>query len=215
MIAALLITALILSVGFRLGMRYNIRMARTVLDAVERRFPPVTADYVPIGHGVGYGFEYTLTGPLERLRGVLTTLPRYQVLYLPIARLLGRNDLLKLTFDCPDALPAGVATLVHETARRSRWQAVERDPDWREEEVVDDGNRFRLFCFNPLVGERMRSLVPKLRGLPHLNQISLDSRNGTITVFLTPDIKKITDELKTLAEALFFLTAPMGRVTVN
>lgn len=194
-------------VGFRLGMRYNLALAHAVRSAVETQFAPTEAAYVPTGFGVGFGFEYTLAGPVTGLRGILTTLPRYQVLYIPIARLLGRNDLLKLTFDCPDTLPPGVGTVVHETARGSRWHAVERDPDWHEETDDSGSDRFRLFWYNPIVGDRLRALLPSLRGVPSLNQLSLDSRNGTITVFLTPYRHDLAKDLRVLSESIFSLTA--------
>ena len=215
MVAALVVSTLVLALAFRLGMRYNLRLADFVLGELEKCFQPQTVEYTPMGQGVAYGFEYQLPGPIPAMRGVFTTLPRYAPLYVPIARLLGRNDLLKLTFQCDATVPAGVGTLVHETARRSRWHAVERDDDWTVEEFSVAAQRFRLFSFNPLVGQRMRELVPRIAAVTGLNQISLDSRRGTITVFLTPNSNSLRKELNIVADALLFLTAPETRFNVN
>ncbi|MCG8479411.1 MAG: hypothetical protein MI724_09975 [Spirochaetales bacterium] len=215
MAAFFVVSALVFAVAFRFGLRYNARLAATVIAAVEECFRPRRTDYVALGRGIGYGFEYDLDGPIATLHGVVTTLPRYAPLYMPIARLLGRSDLLKLTFHCRDALPPGVGTLVHETAHRSHWSAVERDDEWNEERVVTEGRRFRLFSFNPLVANRLKSMVPYLASAPNINQIGLDSRCGTITIFLTPYANSIKKELEAVAATLFSLTAPETRVTVS
>jgi hypothetical protein len=215
MIAAIVLFTLALAFAFAYGVRYNQRLVSTVVAAVEGAFPPLRKEYVPMGQGVVYGFEYELAGPLPSLKGIITTLPRYKPLYLPIAYLIGRNDLLKLTFECPGVLPPGVAVLVHETARGSRWQAVENDAEWHQEEIVEGAHRYRLYSFNPLVGGQMRALIPRLAPIEGFNQLSIDSRRGSLTVFLTPRSETIVHDLSILSDVLNSLTAPPTRVIVN
>jgi hypothetical protein len=215
MITALILVTLALAFAFAYGVRYNQRLVSTVVAAAEEAFPPLRKEYVPMGQGVVYGFEYELAGTLPSLKGIITTLPRYTPLYLPIAYLIGRNDLLKLTFECPGVLPPGVAVLVHETARGSRWQTVEFDEDWHQEEIVEGAHRFRLYSFNPLVSEQMRALVPRLAPIDGFNQLGIDSRRGSLTVFLTPRAETIVRDLSILSDVLNSLTAPPTRVIVN
>lgn len=215
MIPALILTTLALAGAFAYGMRYNQRLVSTIFAAVEGAFPPLHKEYVPMGQGVVYGFEYALAGPLPSLKGIVTTLPRHTPLYLPIAYLIGRNDLLKLTFECPGVLPPGVAVLVHETARGSRWQTVDADEDWHQEEIEEGMHRYRLYSYNPLVGRQMRELIPRLAPIEGLNQLGIDSRRGSLTIFLTPRADTIAADLSILSDVLNSLTTPPTRVIVN
>lgn len=215
MVAVLVISLIALNLAFRIGMRYNQRMVRDVQIALEQRFRPTETAWTPAGAGVGWGFELATDGDVSAVTGVLTTLPRYQLLYLPIALLLGRGDLLKLVFHIPDAMPPGVGTVVRDSVRGSRWYAVQRDADWHEEQVQDGLERFRLFFFNPLVAGRLRSLLPRLGCITGLHQVSLDSRSGTVTAFIRPDRRTIVEDLERVEALIFSLTAPQTRVTVS
>lgn len=211
MIAVLILTLVALNLGFRLGMRYNLRLAASVRAELEQRFQPQEAEWTPAGFGVGWGFELALGGDITSLSGILTTLPRYQILYLPIARLLGRGDLLKLVFHVSDTIPPGVGSIVRESARGSRWHAVERDADWRQETVNEGSDRYRLFAFNPLVFARLRDALPRFGAITGLHQVSIDSRSGTVTAFLRPERDTLTQDLERVESLIFSLTTPPSR----
>ncbi|MFP4151947.1 MAG: hypothetical protein ACLFSV_03835 [Alkalispirochaeta sp.] len=198
------------------GRRYNQRWAAAVIRVIEAQFHPDTAEYVTIGSGLGYGFDYTCTsGPFPEIQGVLTLLPRYTPLYLPIARMIGRQDLLKLTFHCGDALPSGVGAIVHTNCIYSRWFAIEEDEDWQERKVALDERRFTIYYYNPAVARRLEEIIPALGEIPGINQIAVDSRKGTITTFLTPRGDTICRELQKLAEIVFSLTGRYGQNTMG
>jgi hypothetical protein len=198
------------------GRRYNHRWAAVVIRAIEAQFRPDTAEYVTIGHGLGYGFDYTCTaGPFPEIQGVLTLLPRYTPLYLPIARMIGRQDLLKLTFHCGETLPSGVGAIVHTNCIYSRWFAIEEDEDWQEREIERDERRFTIYYYNPAVARRFEEIAPALTEISGINQIAVDSRKQTITTFLTPRGDTIRTELQKLGEIVFSLTGGPGRNTME
>lgn len=205
--ALFIVSAIGLALAVTYGRNLNRRRARIFLRVLEEILAPVHTDYAVLGRELGYGFDYTLDSPIVQVQGVLTLLPRYTPLYLPIARLLGRRDLLKLTFHAGDLLPAGVGAVVHTNCEGSRWCSVERDEDWREETIHYDGREFTLFFYNPIVAERLRSIIPKIAAIEHINQIQVDSRRGTITVFVTPYPESIQFELQELLDMAFSLTA--------
>ncbi len=207
MVAVIVLTTLALTISFHLGMRYNLALVQNIRASIEACFRPMAVEYTPMRQGVGFGFDYQLDGHIPTMQGIMTTLPRYTPLYLPIARLLKRGDLLKLTFHCGDTLPPGVGVLVNETRGRVFWQAVDRDPDWQEESHVARGQSFRIFTYNPMVRDRLRTIADRLISFSGFNQLSVDSRCGKITIFLTPSQKTIDKALKEVLAALFFLTA--------
>ncbi|MFA7566015.1 MAG: hypothetical protein WCY01_03245 [Alkalispirochaeta sp.] len=201
----------LLSVGLGIavvvGRRFNRTRAQLYIRILEEQFSPVAPEYVTLGRELGYGFEYNLDGPVDRVEGILTLLPRYAPLYLPIARMLGRQDLLKLTFHFPGTLPAGVGALVHTNCTVSRWSSVEHDDDWREETVEQDGQVYTLYYYNPIIAERLRSILPKISEIKNLNQITLDSRRNSVTVFVTPQQNWIKLDVERVAALVFSLTA--------
>ncbi len=202
----LIVFTIALVIGVGMGRRRNQLRARRHISMLEEHFAPVSAEYATLGRDLGYGFEYHLAGPIELVEGVLTLLPRYAPLYLPIARMIGRQDLLKLTYHCADMLPPGVGTLVHTSCQVSRWSAVEHDDDWQEEVVEQNGAVYNLYYFNPIIAERLRSIVPNISSIKNLNQITLDSRKHIVTFFLTPhpDLTKL--DLERVDSIVFFLT---------
>lgn len=207
-------STIVIGVLYVRGRRRNESVARELVRALESAFQPERAEYAMIGRGIGLGFDYHLSGPIPLVKGVLTLLPRYAILYLPIAYLLGRNDLLKLSFEVSD-LAAGTGSIVHETAPRSRWSAIENDPDWNSRCIERDGRRYRLFTFNPLVDRRLEQLLDHVLPIETLNQITLDSRRNRITVFLTPVAETIHSDLSLLIGTVFSLTAPDKGFTVT
>lgn len=205
--ALFLILAFGLALAVGWGHRYNEKRARYFLGVIEAQFQPESTEYVVLGRGLGYGFDMHVPGALSEIQGVLTLLPRYTPLYLPIARLIGRRDLVKLTFHCRDRLAAGVGAIVHTTCHGSRWSAVEIDEDWREETIELDGRSYILYFYNPSVAGRLRSIIPEFRSIPHINQISIDSRTQKITIFVTPNSPTFQKELQELVALVFSLTA--------
>lgn len=212
MIAAQIFLALgaTLSVGAIIGQRTNNRIANGVLDAMREQFHPSSTRYTRFGRGIGIGFEMELDSAPGTLNGLITLMPRQAIMYLPIARALGRTDLLKLTCQC-DALEPGVATLVgegyHRAGRKPSWYVLERDADLREEVVTGDGRTWRLYGYNSLVMHRLGELTAQLAHLTGFNQLSVDSRTGTVTLFLTPVLASIAPDLAIAYKIIYTLTA--------
>lgn len=209
-----ILSSIAVGAAYVAGRSRNRAIGRFVLSELESTFEPEKAEYAVLGRGIGVGFDYHLSGPVALVTGVLTLLPRYAVLYLPIAYLLGRNDLVKLTFHSPD-LPVGTGAIVHMTAPRSRWSAIERDPDWQWRTVALGERRYTLFSYNPYVDRRLESLLQNVADVVSLNQISLSSRDNRITVFLTPFRQTLREDLQTVRNAVFSLTASDSGFTVT
>lgn len=205
-VALFIVLGIVLIAGVTYGRRFNQQRASYYLSVLEEHFTPTHKDYVLLGEGLGYGFDYTVPGPISEVQGVLTLLPRYTPLYLPIARLIGRQDLLKLTFHCGDSLPAGVGSLVHTNCTGSRWCSVEEDADLRDARISHGVQEYTLYFYNPSIAERFRRWLPRIAEIENLNQLSVDSRKRAVTVFLTPHSDTFRSELRKLVELVFSLT---------
>lgn len=215
MAALFIATAILLAVGYHVGHRRNRALIATILRAVHECFRPGHSDVAELGNGIGIGFDFhDSEGPALDVQGILTTLPRYAPMYMPVARLLGRSDLLKLTFHCSNTLVPGVGGVVNETRRGWRWSAVERDDDWQETRTSDGVHKYRVYFYNPGVGRRLEAVVPQITAIDTFNQIGVDSRSGTVTAFITPRAGSIRKDLDSLLEIVFSLTASQSRVTV-
>ena len=187
-----LIASLVLIVAVVWGRRYNIQLANEILGVLKLCFRPRNVETAVLGRGLGYGIDYEVDGAFPNVQVILTLLPRYAPLYLPIAHLIGRRDLLKLTFS-GTSLPTGIGFLLrdHGAARLP----VEPDREMFQEEVWVDKRRYWVCSFNSHVSQRLQRIAPYLAPVDSFQELILDSRSGTVTVFLFPDSRTLSGEV--------------------
>lgn len=200
----------VISLGFILGRRRNKILADSIMRAIAARFAPRSAEYVQLGRGIALGFEYELDEDARTLKGLITMLPRYSVMYMPIAWALRRDDLVKLTCTSPFVAPGVGAIVGPGLARigvRPPWYVLERDPELIESRHSVGDRIYRIYGFNRLVTERLAGLLPALAEFRGFNQVSVDSRTSEVTLFFTPRLKTIERELKHAETIITTLTA--------
>ena len=200
----------VVSLGAVLGRRRNKTLVTGIMHAIAARFAPRSAEYARLGRTIALGFEYDLGEDARTLTGLITMLPRYSVMYLPIAWVLGRDDLVKLTCTSRYVAP-GVGSIVGPGLARGRWRrswyAVERSPELIESHHTVGDRTYRIYGFNRLVTERLAGLLPTLAEFRGFNQVSVDSRTGEVTLFFTPRLRTIERELKCAETVITTLTA--------
>lgn len=193
----LLSIALILAVQW--GRRRNLALAAAFLRVVDESFPVTRKDSVVLGHGLGYGIDYELDGDFPSLKVVLTLLPRYAPLYLPIAHILGRRDLLKLTFT-GGPIATGVGAILHDCGD-SRLP-FDREEGMRDDRIDLGNERYRVYAFNPYVTEMLRGVLPALAGVSGFRYLSVDSRTGSLSVYLVPRVETLAADLVGIGTAI-------------
>lgn len=193
----LLSIALVLAVHW--GRRHNLLLATRLLRIVDESFPIVRKDSVILGHGLGYGIDYELEGPYPSLKVVLTLLPRYAPMYLPIAYLIGRRDLLKLTFE-GGPVSTGVGAILRDCGDSQL--PFDRDTDMSEQEVTADDQVYRVYAFNPYVARMLKTAIPFLVDIPTFRYLSVDSRTGTVTAYLVPRVDSLSTDLAAIGTTI-------------
>jgi len=72
-----------------------ILLMKKVTDDLEKFFKPRDKSYILLGYLVGYKAIYDLENG-DKVYIVYTTVPKYSLLYYPIARIMGRTDKLHI-----------------------------------------------------------------------------------------------------------------------
>lgn len=183
----------------QLGRRRNLALAAALLRIVDESFPVVRKDAVILGHGLGYGIDYELDGVYPSLKVVLTLLPRYAPLYLPIAHLLGRRDLLKLTF-AGAPLSTGIGAILHDCG--DSHLPFEREEGMQEDWVNLAERRYCVYAFNPHVMDMLKALLPRLPEVTGFRYLSVDSRIGSVSVYLVPRVETLRSDLVGIGTAI-------------
>ncbi len=75
--------------------KQNMRFIKEVGKVLEEVLQPEDQQYTWLGGVVGFSAVYT-TGQYGKVKAVFTTLPRQSLLYLPVALVFGRADMLEL-----------------------------------------------------------------------------------------------------------------------
>jgi len=190
-------TSVILAFFWARGRQENIRISADILKRLESALGPETVRYLDIGGGVGRRFEYENALGFPVIRGMLTLLPRHAVLYLPFSRMMGRSDLLTITF-VSDSFPLGIGHVISTAAWSDGWHFADDLNEMKE----FSGDGFKVFAFNPLVTERLIRLATVLAEVPGFRQLSLKHDPHSATFILAPDPGTLDDALTTLVRVL-------------
>lgn len=182
--------------GWRLGVRRNRALVLESCAVLERVFRPVDTLYTNIGGLVGYNFTYELSsGPLSRLEGTITTMPRQAVLYYPISRLLGREDCLVITAFL-ESLPSGEAHVVDLKQYQHGWITVADGHDMEQLSIDHGGRELAIFFYNRVLQERMAGLLEKLERVACLRYLGYYGSDGRIVLRLDPSCSSLEESLQ-------------------
>lgn len=144
------------------GQRKNRHIASQLAASLEAFYHPEEKRYQSIGGVIGYHIYYQLSGHIRRLVGTLTLLPRHALLYLPISRLLGRRDQLRLTLHTEET-PFGEGHIVDPGQLDSGLLFLASEEEMERRAVTVEGREFYILSFNPMVAQRLETF---LRALP-------------------------------------------------
>ncbi len=180
-----LIAAVVVSVAWRRGMRANRALILSACNTVEEVFDPVDKTYTNIGGSIGYQFTHTLEKPFSRIDGTIATVPRQAVLYLPISRALGREDILQLTLFCPN-LPPGIGHIVESRQLRRGWIVPEETEQMyaRTEQLED--MTVVVYYFNPYVREQLAARFLEISRRRAFRYLGYYGSYGYVTLRLDP-----------------------------
>ncbi len=185
----------------------HTRLMRSLMGTLEAHFPQAEHDYVRLtSSGVGFEFSPPLPEGITSLRGTLTVLPRYSPLYVPLARALGRRDLMRITF-LVEAMPLGIGTLRRATNTPILFDTTNDDPDLDQCQVDVGDASFTIFCYNPAVRRRLESLADLVAPCKEIIQIHYTHEDSSITCFLIPEPENLKNILSTTIDSVFFLTS--------
>lgn len=191
------------------GVRKNRRLANDISRILEKVFRPSETRYTNIGGLVGYHFKFTLQEPPGELSGTMTFLPRHTVLYLPFSLLAGRQDRLSLELALESA-PPGQGHIVEARHYRHGWIHIDDEAGMSRTDVEESGTPFSIFYYNPLVRDRLLSLLGKLPEHSHLRHFSYRASDRSCLIELEPDVHTLEDTLQSFLELLpaFSQTTP-------
>ncbi|GEM_PF-4499663 len=94
----------IVVVHFFQGRRINILTLRTLSRLLEHEFKPVDKEYMLLGLYTGFRARY-ITHDRKIIETYVVLMPRYSILYMPIAKMLNKHDVLVLRVQTNKKLP--------------------------------------------------------------------------------------------------------------
>ncbi len=94
----------IVLVHFFQGRRINILTMRTLSRLLEHELRPLDKEYVLLGLYAGFRARY-VTHDRKVVEAFVILMPRYSILYMPIAKILNRRDILVLRVQTGKKLP--------------------------------------------------------------------------------------------------------------
>jgi len=182
-----LFAAILVVVTWRRGIRANRELILSACGAVEHAFEPSDTTYKNIGGSIGYQFQHTLKPPLSRLDGTITTVPREAILYLPIARALGRQDILQLTLYCAN-LPPGMGHIVELKQLRRGWIVPEETEQMYAQTAQLEDKTVIVYYFNPYVREQLAARFLDIARSPAFRYLGYYGSYGYVTLRLDPTV---------------------------
>ena len=194
----------LLGYGYVRGRRKNHAIASSVVRSLEEFYHPEEKRYTNIGGVIGYHIYYRLTGRIERLVGTLTLLPRHAVLYLPISRLLGRTDQLRLTLHT-DAIPLGEGHIVEPEALSAGWIFIRDEESLHRQEVSCRGRPLVILSYNPLVAERLNRFLAALQTVEGLSAFTISRLERHYTLVVEPNRANLVELIRGLQDHLGLL----------
>lgn len=193
-----------LGYGFMRGQRRNRMIAAEIAHSLEEFYHPEEKRYVNIGGVVGYHIFYRLGGQLKSLVGTLTLLPRHAVLYLPISRLLGRRDQLRLTLHTR-AVPFGEGHIADPKAFEQGLLFLKDEESLQQRSVSLGEQELLILYHNPMVADRLESFLGALSTVEGLFSFSLSRMERHYSVVADPRPHSLIPLVRGLQEHLSLL----------
>ncbi|MFW6249492.1 MAG: hypothetical protein ACOC47_00195 [Alkalispirochaetaceae bacterium] len=196
--------AFALGYGFMQGQRKNRLIAAEVAHSLEELYRPDDTRYVNIGGVVGYHIFYQLHGKVKSIVGTLTLLPRHAVLYMPISRLLGRRDQMRLTLHTT-ALPFGEGHIVDPGALEKGILYLEDQESLQRRSVSLGERSFLILYRNPMVADRLERFFAALPTVEGLHSFSLSRMERSYSVVADPTPESLIPLIEGVQENLTLL----------
>jgi hypothetical protein len=194
----------LLGFAFLKGQRRNRLIASQLAHSLEDFYQPREKRYVNIGGVVGYHIFYRLGGEIRSLVGTLTLLPRHAILYLPISRLLGRRDQVRLTLHIADT-PFGEGYIADPKSLERGLLYIE-DEESLERKRVAIGDRTLLILYrNPLVAKRLEAFLTSLPTVEGLFGFSVSRMERNFCIVADPTSRNLIPLVKGMQQNLHHL----------
>jgi hypothetical protein len=200
----LVIIALAVSsfIMFHRGLRTNRALARSILQTLEKTFQPEDTEYRNIGGTIGWHFTYILgERPVRKVRGLFTLVPRQAMFYMPIARAMGREDELHVSF-YSEYRPVGEGHIVVPSRLNSWWAQIEDQEEFDQTADERDGREFVLLTHNRFVLEKLQWLLHDLPSLEGFRQFSCFRRDNSYLLVANPSEADIPTLMNAVCERL-------------
>lgn len=207
----LLIVAMALAsfIVFHRGVRTNRALAKSISQDLERALEPTETEYRNIGGTIGYHFTFFLEGNARKVRGLFTLLPRQALFYLPIARMMGREDELHVSF-YSEYRPVGEGHIVVPSRLRSWWAQIEDQEEFDQVIVERDGCRFAILTHNRFVRERLTWFLFDLPSVDGLRQFAAFRTDNSYLLVMNPFGHNVPHMLNTVCKRLPDLRTRFG-----
>lgn len=202
----LLILPLSAAVGFAFlkGQRRNRLIASELAHSLEDFYKPEEKRYVNIGGVVGYHIFYRLQGEIRSLVGTLTLLPRHAILYLPISRLLGRRDQVRLTLHTTET-PVGEGHLTDPASLHAGLLYIEEEERFQRRAVTIGERELLILYRNPLIADRLETFLNALPSVEGLFGFSLSRMERSFSIIADPTSRNLIPLVRGMQNNLHIL----------
>lgn len=170
---------------FHRGMRMNRALARSIVRTLEETFHPNDTEYRNIGGTIGYHFTYYLEPPVQKVRGLFTLVPRHAMFYMPIARMMGREDELHVSFYSEDR-PVGEGHIVVPSRLKSWWAQIEDQEEFNQVTKTRNEQDFVVLSHNRFVEEKLLWFLDDLPMVEGLRQFACLRRDNSYLLVVNP-----------------------------
>jgi hypothetical protein len=195
---------------FHRGIRTNRVLAHDILQTLERTFEPVDTEYRNIGGTIGWHFTYVLPDPpVRKIRGLFTLVPRQAMFYMPIARMMKREDELHVSFYSEDR-PAGEGHIVVPARLDSWWAQIEDQEEFDQTREERDGQEFVFLTHNRFVLEKLQWFLRDLPSVDGLRQFACLRQDNSYLLVVNPRETDIPAMLTAVRERLPGLKTHFG-----
>lgn len=199
-IVALAVTSFLM---FHRGLRTNRAMARRLIKTLEDTFKPIDTEYRNIGGTIGWHFTLILRddGPVRKVRGLFTLMPRHAMFYMPIARMMKREDELHVSY-YSEYRPAGEGHIVVPSRLDSWWAQIDDQEEFDQVREERDGTEFVILTHNRFVLEKLQWFLRDLPSVEGLRQFACLREDNSYLLVLDPLYTDVSAMLTAVRERL-------------
>lgn len=183
------------------GQRRNRDFASALARVLEEGFQPRTTSYRNIGGVVGYHFTYELNEPYRQVEGTMTFFPRHTLFYYPIARLLKREDELRLSISA-DFFAVGEAHVVRAARYAGGWLQISDEEEMDRREVEIHGERFVALYFYRNLADRMIEFLDGLPETESLRHFACFGKERLFYLQVEPKLESLPETLTAVLQGL-------------